>query len=289
MCELAGVSRASFYRNWEQQEPTAAEMAVRDAIQRAAIAHRYYGYRRIAAQLQQQGFMVSAKKVRRLMRENNLVAIRRRKYVVTTDSDHRFRVHPNLAQSLELTNVNQLWVADLTYLRLEQEFAYLAVVLDAYSRRVIGWSLGRTLGVSLTLEALEKSIVDRQPKPGLVHHSDQGVQYACQSYVDRLESCGAVLSMSRPGRPWENGRCESFIKTLKHEELDARQYRTLEELRDHVTEFIEQIYNLKRLHSALAYQSPIEFEKQHESGVAWMPATLSFLRHEEIYPDGDFH
>ncbi len=289
MCELAGVSRASFYRSWEEQEPTAAEMAVRDAIQRAAIAHRYYGYRRIAAQLQQQGFMVSAKKVRRLMREDNLVAIRRRKFVVTTDSDHRFRVHPNLAQSLELTRINQLWVADLTYLRLEQEFAYLAVVLDAYSRRVIGWELGRTLGVSLTLEALEKAIADRQPKPGLVHHSDQGVQYACQSYVDRLESCGAVLSMSRPGRPWENGRCESFIKTLKHEELDARQYHTLEELRDHVTEFIERIYNLKRLHSALAYRSPIKFEKQHESGVAWMPATLSFLRHEEIYPDGDFH
>jgi putative transposase len=289
MCELAGVSRASFYRSWEAQEPTAAEMAVRDAIQQAAIAHRYYGYRRIAAQLQHQGFMVSAKKVRRLMREDNLVAIRRRKFVVTTDSDHRFRVHPNLAQSLELTSVNQLWVADLTYLRLEQEFAYLAVVLDAYSRRVVGWALGRTLGVSLTLEALEKAIVDRQPKLGLVHHSDQGVQYACQSYVDRLESCGAVLSMSRPGCPWENGRCESFIKTLKHEELDARQYRTLEELRDHVTEFVEQIYNLKRLHSALAYRSPIEFEKQHESGVAWMPATLSFLRYEEIYPDGDFH
>lgn len=289
MCELAGVSRASFYRTWEEQEQTAAEMAVRDAIQQAAIAHRYYGYRRIAAQLQQQGFMVSAKKVRRLMREDNLVAIRRRKFVVTTDSGHRFRVHSNLAQSLELTSINQLWVADLTYLRLENEFVYLAVVLDAYSRRVIGWSLGRTLGVSLTLEALEKAIADRQPKPGLVHHSDQGVQYACQSYVDRLESCGAVLSMSRPGRPWENGRCESFIKTLKHEELDGRQYRTLDELNTHVTEFIEGIYNLKRLHSALAYRSPIEFEKQHESGVAWMPATLSFLRHEEIYPDGDFH
>ena len=289
MCELAGVSRASFYRAWEQQEPTAAEMAVRDAIQRTAVVHRYYGYRRIAAQLQQQGFMVSPKKVRRLMREDNLVAIRRRKFVVTTDSDHRFHVHPNLAQSLELTSINQLWVADLTYLRLEQEFAYLAVVLDAYSRRVVGWTLGRTLGVSLTLEALEKAIADRQPKPGLVHHSDQGVQYACQRYVDRLESCGVVLSMSRQGRPWENGRCESFIKTLKHEELDARQYRTLEELRDHVTEFIEQIYNLRRLHSALDYQSPIEFEKQHESGVAWRPATLSFLRHEEIYPDGDLH
>jgi putative transposase len=286
MCELAGVSRASFYRNWEQKEPTAAEMAVRDAIQKAALAHRYYGYRRIAALLQRQGFMVSPKKVRRLMAADNLVAVRRRRFVVTTDSDHRFRIHPNLAQNLELRDINQLWVADITYVRLEQEFAYLAVVLDAWSRRVIGWALGRNMETSLTLEALEKAIAARQPKPGLVHHSDQGVQYACQSYVDRLETCGAVLSMSRPGCPWENGRCESFIRTLKHEELDARPYRTLEELREHVTEFIEQIYNLKRLHSALAYRSPVEFEEQHEAGIEWMPATLSFLRHEEIYSDG---
>lgn len=289
MCELAGVSRASFYRNWEQKDPTAAEMAVRDAIQKAAIAHRYYGYRRIAAHLNRHGFMVSPKKVRRLMRQDNLVAIRRRKFVVTTDSDHRFRIHPNLAQHLELTDMNQLWVADLTYLRLEQEFAYLAVVLDAYSRRVIGWALGRTMEAKLTLDALEKAIVARQPKLGLVHHSDQGVQYACQSYVDRLQACGAVLSMSRPGCPWENGRCESFMKTLKYEELDARPYRTLEELNEHVTEFIDQIYNLKRLHSALAYRSPVEFERQHESDHAWMPATLSFLRHEEIYSDGELH
>jgi transposase InsO family protein len=289
MCELAGVSRASFYRSWEKREPTAAEMAVRDAIQRAAVAHRYYGYRRIAALLQRQGFMVSRKKVRRLMAADNLVAIRRRRFVVTTNSDHRFRIHPNLARNLELRDINQLWVADLTYVRLEQEFAYLALVLDAYSRRVIGWALGRNMETRLTLEALEKAIAERQPKPGLVHHSDQGVQYACQSYVDRLETCGAVLSMSRPGCPWENGRCESFIKTLKHEELDARPYRTLEELREHVTEFIEQIYNLKRLHSALEYRSPIEFENQHAAGLGWMPATLSFMRHEEIYSDGDFH
>ena len=283
MCELAGVSRASFYRSWEQWEPTAAEMALRDAIQKAALAHRYYGYRRITVLLQRQGFIVSSKKVRRLMRADNLMAVRRRRFVVTTESGHRFRVHPNLAESLEITNINQLWVADLTYLRLEQEFAYLAVVLDAYSRRVIGWALGRSLEVRLTLDALEQAITARQPKPGLVHHSDQGIQYVSQSYVDRLECCGAVLSMSRPGSPWENGRCESFIKTLKHEELEARPYRTIEELRGNVTEFIEQIYNVKRLHSALAYRSPVEFEKQNESDRGWMPATLSFLRHEEIY------
>jgi transposase InsO family protein len=262
MCELAGLSRASFYRSWEKREPTAAEMALRDAIQRAALVRRYYGYRRITMFIRRQGFVVGAKKVRRVMQEDNLLAIRRRKFVVTTDSGHPFRVYPNLAQHLELTDINQLWVADITYVRLEQEFVYVAVVLDAYSRRVIGWALDRSLDSRLALVALEKSIRSRQPKPGMVHHSDRGSQYASAGYVGLLESFGAVLSMSRPGRPWENGRCESFIKTLKQEELDARSYGTLEELHDHLTEFIEQIYNPVRLHSALAYRSPIEFEDQ---------------------------
>ncbi len=165
-------------------------------------------------------------------------------------------------------------------------------MLDAYSRRVIGWALGRTLESSLTRDALNNAIASRQPKPGLIHHSDRGSQYASADYVHRLESLGAVLSMSRPGRPWENGKCESFIKTLKQEELDARPYRSLEELTDHVTEFIEQIYNQVRLHSALAYRSPVEFEHHNardESAAVWMPATLSFLRHEEIYSDGQTH
>jgi putative transposase len=289
MCELARVSRAGFYRSWEAREPTAAEMALRDAIQRVAVVHRHYGYRRITVLIQRQGFVVGAKKVRRLMREDNLFAIRRRKFVVTTESDHAFRVYSNLAQHLELTDINQLWVADITYVRLEQEFVYVAIVLDAYSRRVIGWSLSRSLESTVALDALEKAISSRQPKAGLVHHSDRGSQYASAAYVHRLELCGAVLSMSRPGRPWENGKCESFIKTLKQEELDARPFRTLEELSANLTEFIEQVYNQARLHSALAYQSPVEFEDQQarrEPATAWMPATLSFLRHEEIYSDG---
>lgn len=289
MCELARVSRAGFYRSWEKQAPTAAEMALRDAIQRAAVARRHYGYRRIAVHIQRQGFVVGAKKIRRLMREDNLFAIRRRKFVVTTESDHAFRVYSNLAQHLELTDINQLWVADITYVRLEQEFVYLAIVLDAYSRRVIGWAISRTLESTVALDALEKAISGRQPQPGLVHHSDRGSQYASAAYVHRLELCGAVLSMSRPGRPWENGRCESFIKTLKQEELDARPFRTLEELSANLTEFIEQVYNQERLHSALAYRSPVEFEDQQarrKPVAEWMPATLSFLRHEEIYSDG---
>lgn len=289
MCELAGISRASFYRNWEEREPTGAEMELRDTIQRLAVRHRHYGYRRMTVLLQREGFAVGAKKVRRVMRQDNLLAIRQRKFVVTTDSDHTFQVYPNLAQHLELSDINQLWVADITYVRLEQEFVYVAVLLDAYSRRVIGWAVDRTMGTDLTLEALEKALTGRQPQPGLVHHSDRGSQYASAEYVDRLERCGAVLSMSRPGRPWENGRCESFIKTLKQEQLDARTYGTLEELRNHVEEFIEQIYNPVRLHSALAYQSPVAFERQREDEKAkadWRPARMSFRRHREIYSDG---
>lgn len=288
MCMLAGISRASFYRHWEKEEPSVAEMELRHTIQRLALAHRHYGYRRITVLLRREGFMVGRKKVRRLMREDNLLAIRHRKFVVTTDSDHSFGVYPNLAQYLELSDINQLWVADITYVRLQQEFVYLAVVLDAYSRRVIGWALSHAMNSSLVVEALDKAIVSRQPQPGLVHHSDQGSQYASAEYVDRLLACGAVLSMSRPGRPWENGKCESFLKTLKQEELDGRNYSTMAEIAAHVEEFIEQVYNPVRLHSALAYQSPIAFEHQQASAKtrAWMPAKMSFPRHREIYSDG---
>ena len=289
MCELAGVSRASFYRHWEEREPSAAETELRGAIQRLALKHRYYGYRRIAVLLQREGFAAGAKKVRRLMREDNLLAIRRRKFVATTDSDHCLRVWPNLAQYLELTDINQLSVADFTFVRLEEEFVYLAVVLDAYSRRVIGWSLGQAMNTGLVVQALKKALEERRPLPGFVHHSDQGSQYASMEYVDLLEANGAVLSMSHAGCPWENGRCESFIKTLKHEEIDARPYRTIEELAAHVEEFIEQIYNPIRLHSALAYLSPVQFEQRQELGknaTAWLSACMSFPRHREISSDG---
>ncbi len=283
MCELAGVSRASFYRDWEQKAPGEAEIALRDAMQRIALTHRDHGYRRITALLQRAGFVVGEEKVRRRLKMDNLLAVRRRKFVVTTDSNHRFRVHPNLAESLEVTAINQLWVADITYIRLQREFVFLAVVLDAFSRKVIGWELGRTLETKLPLAALEAAIASRHPQPGLVHHSDRGTQYASSEYVKRLEVCGAHLSMSRPGRPWENGKCESFMRTLKREEIDARRYATFAELRDHLEEFIEQIYNQVRLHSALQYRSPNEFEEELIDEAKWSPAALSFLRHDEIY------
>jgi putative transposase len=283
MCELAVVSRASFYRVWEQKAPSEAEMALRDAVQRTALGHRSFGYRRIAPLVQRAGFVVGQERVRRILRTDNLLAVRHRKFVVTTDSNHRFRVHPNLAESMELTAINQLWVADITYIRLQREFVFLAVVLDAFSRKAIGWKLGRTLETKLALAALESAIASRHPRPGLVHHSDRGTQYASNEYVQRLEVCGAHLSMSRPASPWENGKCESFIKTLKREEIDARRYVSFAELRQHVDEFMEQIYNKVRLHSALGYRSPEEFEQSQTPEVKWSPAALSFPRHDEIY------
>jgi putative transposase len=288
MCELAGVSRASFYRHWEKKSPAEAEMALRDAIQRMAVAHRFYGYRRMAVLVEREGYDVGVKKVRRLMKEDNLLAIRRRKFVATTDSAHRFAVYPNLAEHLIVNDLNQLWVADITYVRLCGEFVYLAVVLDAFSRRAVGWALARNLQASLPLAALRQAINSRKPAPGLVHHSDRGSQYASNDYVKCLESIRAVLSMSRPGRPWENGQCESFMKTLKREEIDARPYGSMEELERHIEEFIEQVYNRVRLHSALGYRSPAEFEQQQELSKTeenWLPAAMSFRRHEEIYPD----
>jgi len=291
MCMAAGVSRASFYRHWEAEAPGAAEMALREAVQKAALAHRFYGYRRVQRELEKEGYAVGSKKVRRLLREDNLLAIRRRRFIRTTDSEHGFRVYPNLAEHLELTQTNQLWVADLTYVRLQAEFVFLAVVLDAFSRRAVGWALGRNLEASLPLAALCMAIANRHPQPGLVHHSDQGSQYASAAYVGCLESIQAVPSMSRAGRPWENGKCESFIKTLKQEEINARGYTNPEELEQHVEEFMEQIYNRQRLHSALGYRTPEQFEAeqtraaQPSSGPGWQPAALHLPRYEESSPE----
>lgn len=278
------VSRASFYRSWEQRAPGEAETALRDVVQRIALANRHLGYRRITPAVHQAGFVIGASKVRQILKSDNLLAVRRRKFVVTTDSEHRFRVHPNLAESMELSGINQLWVADITYIRLRKEFVFLAVVLDAYSRKVIGWELSRKIDTALSLAALEMAIAQRRPSPGLVHHSDQGTQYASHAYVHRLESCGAHMSMSRPARPWENGKCESFIRTLKREEVDGTIYASFAHLRGNLQQFIEEVYNKVRLHSALRYVSPDMFERSHAEA-KWTPAALSFSRHEEIYPD----
>jgi putative transposase len=290
MCRAAGVSRASFYRDWEEKEPDAATMALRDAVQRVSLQYPRYGAAKVAALLRLDGWVVSVSRVQRLRREDNLLAVRRRKFVVTTDSDHEFLIYPNLARHMVLTAVNQLWVADITYLRLASEFVYCAVVLDAFSRRALGWAVAPTLKAELPLAALEKAIQTRAPAAGLVHHSDRGVQYASSDYIGRLEQLRILSSMSHPARPWENARCERFMRTLKEEEIDCRHYRTLAELQTNVDDFIENFYNRVRLHAALNYVSPIQFEMQQAPLVTaptatGQPAALSFRRHREIYPD----
>jgi putative transposase len=266
MCESSTVSRASYYRSWRKQEPKEEQTALRDAIQRLALRDRHCGYRRIGRWLKREGWLVNHKRVLRLMREDNLLSIRRRRFMVTTDSAHAWRVYSNLARRMVLSAINQLWVADITYVRLQQEFIYLAVILDVYSRRVVGWSISRQLDSSVAQQALESALRQRQPAPGLVHHSDRGVQYACGDYVKQLEAAGITISMSRPGNPWDNAWAESFMKTLKVEEVDGRRYRNFDHARLRIGSFIEELYNGDRLHSALGYRSPIEFESEIEKG-----------------------
>ena len=264
LCAAAGVSRASFYRHWNEAEPAREETALQGAIQRLALKHRHYGYRRIGALLRREGWCVNAKRVLRLTREDNLLCLRKRAYApATTDSNHGWRVYPNLARRMIPMACDRLWVADITYIRLAGGFVYLAVVLDAFSRKVVGWALDNHLAASLALAALDMALADRRPGPGeLVHHSDRGVQYACADYARRLEEAGVLPSMSRGGCPYDNAKAESFMKTLKTEEVDGSAYRDLAHARSCVGDFIEQVYNRTRLHSALDYRSPMEFEDQ---------------------------
>jgi transposase InsO family protein len=289
MCGVAGVGRAGYYRDWQGREPEAEEMEVRARIQQIAMAHRRnYGYRRVCRELKDQGWRVNHKRVARLMAEDNLLAIRRRKYIVTTDSGHDLPVYRNLAARLKLSGINQLWVADITYIRLHRQFLFLAVVLDAYSRRVVGWAVEESLEAFLPMAALRQAIAERQPEAGLVHHSDRGTQYASREYIALLEQHGMEPSMSRAGRPYDNAMCESFIKTLKQEEIYTRQYRDRADLELHIAEFLERYYNRYRLHSALGYRSPANFERSLQPQVE--TAQMSFFRHEEIYrPDVGFY
>jgi putative transposase len=260
MVELSQLSRSAFYR-WQSAEPHPdPDLDLRDAIQRIAVEWPSYGRPRITKELGQRGWKVNGKRVYRLMREDNLLCVRRRKFIVTTDSAHGLKVYPNLARRMTLSDVDQLWVADITYIRLRTEFVFLAVVLDAYSRRTIGWALDRTMEVKLTLAALRMALSRRTVGPGLVHHSDRGVQYASHDDTDLLQSRGIQISMSRKGNPWDNAACESFMKTLKYEEVYRSEYRDLGEARASIGQFLERVYNRKRLHSALDYRSPAEFE-----------------------------
>jgi transposase InsO family protein len=282
MCQLAGVSRASYYRNLEALAPGEEEMAMRAVIQEAALKHRRrYGYRRIAADLRRRGLLINHKRVLRIMREDNLLAIRYRKYILTTNSQHDCPVYLNLAARMSVTGVNQLWLADITYIRLRTEFVFLAVVIDRFSRKVIGWALDRTLAARVAVAALQQAIDRRQPPPGVVHHSDQGIQYASADYVRVLGANHMLPSMSRPANPYDNAACESFLKTLKQEEIYCNQYRDFEELAAHLEEFLENYYNRQRLHSALGYRTPEEFERDTASaatsGETQAAATMQYF------------
>jgi putative transposase len=267
MCSLAGFSRAGYYRAQQPApKPSQEDLKVRDAMHRIALEWPAYGSRRMSRELRKRGMKVNRKRLQRLMREDNLLCVAKRKFVVTTDSSHPLTVYRNLPPTMNVTGINQLWIADITYIRLEEEFIYLAVVLDAFSRRVIGWSLDDTMAESLTLAALQMALSEREVAPGLVHHSDRGVQYAAGSYTQMLKDNGITISMSRKGNPWDNAACESFMKTLKHEEVHRTEYRNLADARARIGRFLESIYNDRRMHSSLSYQSPSEFERSLAPG-----------------------
>lgn len=262
LCQVVGLNRAGYYRLRRRQQSQPTAMTLRNQIQHIALRWPAYGYRRVHAELVRRGWSVNHKRILRLMRVDNLLCVRRRKFILTTDSQHGLPIYPNLTEELVLTGVDQLWRADITYIRLQLEFVYLAVLLDAFSRRCIGWALQRTLEAALALEALRMALGQRRPPPpGLVHHSDRGVQYASRDYTAELQRHGIAISMSRRASPYDNAQAESFIKTLKYEEVYRSEYRNLEEARASIGEFLEKTYNQERLHSALGYQPPIQFER----------------------------
>jgi len=260
MTALAGVSRATYYRFDPETVPAVRDVDLRDAIQRIALKHPAYGRPRITAELKRQGHEVNHKRVGRILREDNLLCIRKRKFRSTTDSKHGFPVYANLLRNFVPSQPNQAWVADITYIRLADEFVYLAVVLDAYSRLVIGWSLERTLEAKLAVAALRMALSKREVPQGLIHHSDRGVQYACADYTKILQDREIRISMSRKGNPYDNARAESFMKTLKHEQVHREEYRNIADARRRIGTFLETTYNKQRLHSALGYRPPAEFD-----------------------------
>jgi transposase InsO family protein len=264
MCQALSLSRADYYR-WragvDEVDP-GPDMELRDQIQRIALEMPAYGYRRITYELRRRGIVANHKRVLRLMREDNLLCLRKKGFVRTTDSGHGLEVYPNLVPELVVNGLNQLWVADITYIRLQREFIYLAVILDAFSRRCIGWALSRTLEAELALAALRMALERRTVQLGLVHHSDRGVQYASEAYTNLLKDHEIRISMGRRGNPYDNAQAESFIKTLKYEEVYLFEYEDMAEARARLDHFLEEVYNERRLHSALGYVPPAEFEQQ---------------------------
>ena len=258
------ISRSTYYRSSTDVEAVDDDIGLRDIIQQIALEMPSYGYRRITKEMHRRGIKPNHKRVLRLMRQDNLLILRKKKFVVTTDSGHGLPVYPNLTKDLTLDGINQLWVSDITYIRLRREFVYLAVILDGYSRCCVGWRLGRRLDDRLTLGALKMALEKREVRCGLVHHSDRGVQYASREYTDLLKEKGLAISMSRTGNPYDNAMAESFMKTLKYEEVYLSEYDDMADAYESIGYFIEGVYNLKRLHSSIGYMPPAEFEQRFE-------------------------
>lgn len=258
------LARSSFYYRLKVKDPKELkkEADLRDRIEAICLEFPRYGYRRVTRQLQYEGWRVNHKRVLRVMRESDLLCRVRRKGVRTTDSRHSFPRYPNLVKGMAVTGPNQVWLADITYIRILTGFVYLAAILDAWSRKVIGYALSTVMDTSLTLEALKMAIAGRDPGPGVIHHSDQGVQYASAEYIEELKSHGFEISMARVGNPYENAQMESFFKTLKYEEVYLWEYRTPADVMERLPYFLEEVYNQKRLHSALGYRSPNDYEER---------------------------
>jgi len=265
LCETLQVSRSWYYEKQSRPEVTETDVELRDAIEGIILEFAGYGYRRVTYALKRVGWIVNHKRVLRIMREECLLCHLKRHFVHTTDSQHPYQVYPNLVKGMTIAAPNMVWVADLTYIRLPSSFVYLAAILDAYSRKCIGWKLSPRIDTQLALGALEAALATREIKAGLIHHSDRGVQYASHEYVARLQSIEAHVSMSAVGNPYDNAKAESFFKTLKREEVYLKQYHTLQEAEDNIREFIEEVYNSKRLHSSLGYLPPTEFEEAFSS------------------------
>jgi putative transposase len=275
LCRWLGVSRSWYYAHPRPQAGATEEIALRDGIERIVLDFPGYGYRRVTYALRRAGWgAINPKRVLRIMREESLLCQLKRRFVVTTDSAHGYRTYPNLLASLPLERLDQAWVADLTYIRLPTAFVYLACILDAFSRRCLGWKLARQIDTRLTLAALEMAIECRQPQLGLIHHSDRGVQYASTEYVSRLEEIGARVSMSATGNPYDNAKAESFFKTLKREEVYLQDYQTFADAEANLARFIEDVYNTKRLHSSLGYLPPAEFEANYTQPMLELPLTV---------------
>ena len=259
LCELMGVSRSWYYEHPSVRQKARKDVVLRDAIERIVLEFPGYGHRRVTAALQREGWGVNHKRVLRIMRQESLLCQLKRRFAPTTDSEHSFRRYPNLIEDIEFEGPDECWVADITYVRLPSTFCYLA----AYSRKCVGWHLSRWIETRLTLSALQMALSSGQAAAGLIHHSDQGVQYASSEYVILLEEAGARISMAAIGNPYENAKAESFFRTLKMEEVYLKDYKDFEQAKKNIAEFIEEVYNQKRLHSSLGYLSPVEFEARH--------------------------